>query len=106
MDRIDIRDRHLVGEERLARQRQRLGRERRIRIGIAQRDGERIDQALIEWRRLASPPRRGHRQQQMRGVLLSRLPAHERIGVVRGQEPQLRQRHARQLHRCGEAAQQ
>ena len=33
MDRIDIGNCHLVGQERLTRQRQRLGRERRILIG-------------------------------------------------------------------------
>ena len=35
-------------------------------------------------------PCRRHRQQQMRGVLLGRLPADERIGVVCGEELQLR----------------
>ena len=106
VDRIDIRDRHLVGQERFARQGQRLGGERRIRIGIAQRGSQRLDQSLVERRRFAAPPGRRHLQQQMRRILLPRLPAHERIGVVRGQELQVRERHAGQLHRRGKAAQQ
>ena len=90
MDRIDIGNRHLIGQECLARQRQRFGRERRIRIGIAQCGGQRLDQSLVDHRCLAASPRRRHRQQQMRRILLPGLPAHERVGVVRGEELQLR----------------
>ena len=67
----------------------------------------RLDQSRVERRRLAAPPRRHHRPAAgCVGVLLAGIPAHERIGVVRGQEPQPLGRHARQFHRRGEAAQQ
>ena len=47
VDGIDIRDRHLVGEKRLARKHEGLGGERRVRIGLAQRGGQRIDEPLL-----------------------------------------------------------
>ena len=106
MDSIDIRHSHLVSEERLTRQCQRLGRERRISIGIAQRGSQGIDQSLFERRRLAPSPVRGHPQQQMRGILLAELPAHKWIGIVRGEVLQLRKRNSRQLRWRGKATQQ
>ena len=92
MDRIDIDDRHLVGQGRLARQRQRFGGECGF---LLQRRSGGVDQRRID-HRLGRPCwiAATMSSSDCDGVLLAGIPAHERIGVVRGEEPQPLRRQA------------
>ena len=76
VDRVGIGHRHLVGEERLARQRQRLGGEGRVGVAPRQRRRHRLDQ------RRRRPPafRRGASaaimlEQQLRRRIAGRIPS-------------------------------
>ena len=86
VNRIDIGDGHLVGEKGLTGQIHRLGDERGILVRLRQGFRHRLDQALIDGQHRAAMPGRDQVEQHPRGVLLTGLPADERIGVVRGEE--------------------
>ncbi len=93
--RVDVDDRHLVGEKRLARQRQRLGGKGRV----ARRVGERLpgsgDEVGVERPRCgAAAPRLDLVEEGADRHLLARLPARERLGVVHRQKLQPVERHA------------
>ena len=107
MHGIDIDDRHLVGEERLGRQDQRLGGEGRVFPGIGERLPHRRHEVGIERRRRRTTPQRLDPVEQGAGRdLLTRFPARERLGIVHRQKFQPLQRHALQLDRGRKAAQQ
>ncbi len=106
VDRFGVRDRHLVGEEGLARQDQRLGGEMRVGFAARERGFRHLDQGRIGLRLLAEPEAGGRVEQHGGCVLLAGLPAHERVRVVRRQQAKPVRRHAAQLHGSREAPQQ
>ena len=75
VDRVDIDDLHLVGQERLARQRQRLGRERRIAVASARVAA--IASISAGRRRVRSPrlDGRDHVQQHAASRIAGRTPS-------------------------------
>ncbi|CAK0540513.1 Uncharacterised protein [Burkholderia pseudomallei] len=89
MDGGRIGLRHLVGEVGLRRQRERelaeRGRQRVVRQHALERGGERV----VERERLLRRRTRREREQRARREALARLPAVERIAVVREQEREL-----------------
>ena len=95
MDRIDIGDCELVGEERLARQAERLGGKGRVAIGIGKGPAHRRDEVGVERRHGAAPMGGDAVEQDAGRRLLTRLPARERLRFVEREEFQPLERHAR-----------